>query len=300
MDDLLVVGPGAIGCAFAAAGFESGQRVAVAGRTPFEELHVEFPHGAMHRRVQVVTDVEAVRPARFVALATKAPDTAAAAALVRAALTPESVVVVLQNGVTHVERLEPLLPVGASVLPAVVNCPAERSAPGCVEVTGRALFSVPAGGAGDALAGMVATPSVTVATTPDWLTSAWTKLMINAATGAVAAVARTDNGVFLDPEAAELAIALMGEVAEVGRAEGASLASDLPQRMLDVLRERAIDHMSSIVVDRLAGRPTEWRERNQVVVERAGLHGIDVPITRLTALMLRLGEPGGPGHRPPT
>ena len=121
--------------------------------------------------------------------------------------------------------------------------------------------------------------------------------MVNAATGAVAVLTRSDNRVFTDPEAADLAVGIMREVAAVGRAEGVELAEDLPDRVLEGLRRRALTHMSSIVVDRLRGDPTEWAERNLVVVQLAVRHGIDVPLNQLTTTLLRLGEPGAPGQR---
>ena len=49
--------------------------------------------------------------------------------------------------------------------------------------------------------------------------------------------------------------------------------------------------MASIVVDRLAGQPTEWDARNASVLRFADAHGIDVPINRLLTTLIRLGEP---------
>jgi 2-dehydropantoate 2-reductase len=83
----------------------------------------------------------------------------------------------------------------------------------------------------------------------------------------------------------------MTEAAEVGRSEGAHLPDDIADVVLGGIRAMAADHHSSIVVDRLAGRPTEWEVRNDVVVRKAAEHGIAVPLNQAMTTLLRLGEP---------
>jgi ketopantoate reductase len=41
----------------------------------------------------------------------------------------------------------------------------------------------------------------------------------------------------------------------------------------------------------LAGRPTEWQARNEVVLRLAAKHGIDVPLNDLACHLIRAGEP---------
>ncbi|MEZ5228390.1 MAG: ketopantoate reductase C-terminal domain-containing protein [Acidimicrobiales bacterium] len=58
-------------------------------------------------------------------------------------------------------------------------------------------------------------------TADDWLSAAWTKLMLNAASGGICVIAEAGNEIFArDSEAAELAVALMDEVAMVGPGRG--------------------------------------------------------------------------------
>lgn len=294
--DLLVVGPGAIGCAVGAAALDAGSTVAFVGRSRFAHLRVKHLDGEVSHDVDVALEPDEVPSASMVALATKAHDSEAALATLGNTFHEGSVVVVLQNGVDHVERVQPL--VGpATVVPAVVNCPAERTAPGVVEVTGRLRLTLPESPAAAQLQSCLDGGFAQIRLVDDWISAAWTKLMINTATGAVAVLARRDNRVFDDPEAAELAIEIMTEVANVGRAEGAELDDDLPARIVEGLRKTARHHMSSIVADRLNGRPTEWRIRNRIVVERAAQHGIAVPVNEVLTTLLRLGEPGAVGER---
>jgi 2-dehydropantoate 2-reductase len=290
MFDVALIGPGAIGCAAGAAVIEAGRSLVVAARTPFHRLVVSHPGGVVDREVDVRLSAEGLQPVPLVLLATKTYDTAAAEPWLAALCGPDTVVAVLQNGVTHVDRVQPL--VGrAAVVPVVVELPAARSAPGVVTLSTPLRLMVPEGPGGEALATAMADTFITVHPVDDWITRAWSKLALNAAS-AVAVLARKSNSVYADGEAAELRLRLLEETAAVGRAVGASLAPDFAERMAAYLAGTvAAGHTPSIVVDRLAGAPTEWRDRNAVVVELADEHGIDVPVSRMVTTLLRLGEP---------
>lgn len=290
--DIAVVGPGAIGTAVAGGLIEAGHAPTLCVRSDaFDEIVVDHPAGQVRSGVQVRTSPDSCEPAQVVFLAVKAHQSTAARPWLDALVGDATTLVVLQNGVSHRERIEPLVPDTAQVVPAIVNLPAQRSAPGVVAVGGRSRLTFDASpGAVDAAA-LFDGSFVSARAVDDWLTPAWTKLVLNAASGGVCTLTRTDNLVFHDPEARRLAVAIMHEVAAVGRAEGAELAVDLPDRIIDGMLERASGHKASIVVDRIAGRPTEWQVRNEAVVQIAERHGIDVPLNRMVTTLIRLGEP---------
>ena len=125
MPTIAIIGPGAIGGILAAwLGQDPHNDVTVCARTPFDRLEVETPTGAIacvaaraHR--SGACDVRS----DWVLIATKAYDAASAArwlARLRRADTP---VVVLQNGVEHVERFAPYVAGANGLLPAVIDCP---------------------------------------------------------------------------------------------------------------------------------------------------------------------------------
>ncbi|MEL7209355.1 MAG: 2-dehydropantoate 2-reductase [Actinomycetota bacterium] len=286
-----MVGPGAIGCAFAATAVQAGRSLVFGARTPFDRLQVDFPDVAVDEPVDVLLDPAEARPVPLVLLATKTHQTEAAAPWLDGFTDEGTVVVSLQNGVDHRRRVDPLLGPGVISLPAVVACAAQRAAPGRATVSDHAQLHVPAGEAADRLIAALDDSKASVRAVDDWETVAWTKLMTNAAMGGIGVLTRRDNRVFHDEEARELALGIMEEVAAVGRAEGADLGPDLADRLLEIVMARAGEHVSSIVADRLADRPTEWRDRNEVVVRLADAHGIDVPLSRVVTTLLRLGEP---------
>ncbi len=291
-DGFVVIGPGAIGGAIAGALIQAGHEPALVMRTPFTTLDVTLPDGSVRAPVRALTDPSAARPVDHVIVAVKAHQTGAIAPWLDALVDDATTVSILQNGVEHLERFGPLVAAGAELVPVVVALPAQRTGPGSVVVGGRARLTAPVGPGGDHLAAALAASFVDVVLTEDWVSAAWTKLMLNAASGGICVFAGSSNAIFAtDGEAAALALLLMEEVAAVGRAEGARLAADLPETVLRGLLDRAGGHRSSIVVDRLEGRPIEWDARNAVVGRLAERHGIDVPLNRLLTTLLRLSEP---------
>ena len=292
-----LIGPGAIGGAIAGALVEAGAAPLLCARTPFDHLTVEHPAGVVAGSVDCRSrpaDLDGPdSPAELVILAVKAHQTESAAGWLSALAGPDTTVVVAQNGVEQVERVGPLVPPGAEVVPAVVWCPAERSGPGRIRVTGPANLVLPAGPGGRRLAELLAGSFFGARLSDDFTTRAWDKLLINAALGA-AGVLTGRPGVDLaaDPAVRHLMLQQMAEIVAVARAEGASVGDDRPAEILDSVVERGGVHLSSIAVDRLAGQPTEWDARNAVIGRLGARHGIATPLNDWLTALIRLGEPG--------
>ncbi len=296
MTSTAVIGPGAIGGTVAGALIDAGSPPLLAVRTPFTQLRVNHLEGVVAADVGAAciaspADVGSRGPVDVAFLAVKAHQTADAAEWLTALVGPATTLVILQNGIEHIDRLRPLVPPETALVPAVVALPARRDAPGDIAVTGRARITIPDEPAGQAVADLLASSFVNVKLSDDWTTDAWIKLMMNAASGGLCTLARTDNRVFADDDARDLAIRLMEEVAEVGRACGARLSTDLPVRIMDGLAKQASGHMSSIVVDRINGVATEWEARNGVVGRLAARHGVAVPLNDMLTTIIRMGEP---------
>lgn len=288
----VVLGPGAIGGAVAGALVQAGNDPVLATRSVFDRLVVTTPEIEVDAPARALSDPSDASPADLVFVAVKAHQTASITPWLDVLVDASTTVVVLQNGVEHLDRFAPLVDGGATLVPAVVALPAIRSAPGRVVVSAASRLTIPTGTGAAAVAAALRSSFIRVIESDDWLSVAWTKLMLNAASGGICVIAGSGNGIFADDsDAVEMATLLMEEVALVGRAEGAQLADDLPERIMAGLVARAGGHMSSIVVDRVNGVPTEWDARNGVVARLAERHGIDVPLNRLLTTLIRLGEP---------
>jgi 2-dehydropantoate 2-reductase len=293
---IAVIGPGAVGGVIAAWLAQNPElAVEVCARTTFDRLEVETPGGPLTASPRVLTDPDQASPVDWAIVTTKTYDAAATGAWLARLVGPETRVAVLQNGVEHVERFSAYVP-AARITPAVVDIPAERSAPGRVRQRRAGSILVPArpfheGGAGEAFVALFAHTPIAVSTTPDFKTAAWKKLALNCA-GAVNALTLKPAGVARREPIADIMKALVGECVAVGRAEGADLPSDLPQTVVDGYRAGPADGVNSLHADRAASRPMELDARNGVIVRLGARHGIATPINAMVVALLEAAAEG--------
>jgi len=294
---IALIGPGAIGCCLGAALLEQGHELIVAARQHFAELTLTHGDRKLTFPVRCAAGPDELASVDLAVLATKAHQTPGAVDWLSAVATAGVPILIAQNGVDHCKRITSELAAagvavsGALLVPAVVYLPAHRVAPGHAVLEGRATLAVPTEPAAEAFAEAFGHGLVRVDLVEDWLTAAWIKLLMNAASGAVTTPLGRSLDVLRDPEAARLARALMTEAARVGRAEGARLPEDIAERLVENMVKHAGHHYPSITQDRMAGLPTEWQVRNEVIERLADHHGIDVPLNRALTTLLRLGEP---------
>ncbi|KRA66082.1 2-dehydropantoate 2-reductase [Caulobacter sp. Root655] len=285
-----VIGPGAVGGAVAAwLAQNPALDVEVCARTAFDRLEVETPGGLLVASPRVLTSpgealLDQRGPVDWALITTKTYDAAATGAWLAALVGPASRVAVLQNGVEHVERFTPYVD-AARITPAVVDIPAERTAPGRVRQRRDGTILVPEGAAGQAFVALFAHTPIAVSTTADFRTAAWKKLALNCA-GAVNALTLKPAGVARREPIADIMRALVGECVAVGRAQGADLPDDLPETVVAGYRAGPADGVNSLHADRAASRPMELDARNGVIARLGARHGIATPVNTMVVALL--------------
>ena len=292
MNRIAIIGPGAIGGTVAAWLAQSKDNdITLCARTAIESLEVQTPAGTIEATPRCLTDVKAAvelpaadRTFDWVLIATKAYDAKATAQWLPALTAPHTRLAVLQNGVEHVDRFAEWWP-REKILPAVVECPVERIAPGRILQRRDAWIAVPQSSAGAAFAALFPNPSIEVRLTADFTTVAWRKLCLNAA-GAVSALVMKPAGIVHLDDIAELMRGLIRECIAIGRAEGAVLDDELVEEIIAGSRAGSPDSINSMLADRLAARPMEIDARNGVVVRRGAKYGIAAPLNQLMVTLL--------------
>lgn len=286
---IAVIGAGAIGGTVAAwLAQDPAHEVVLCARSPLADLEIDTPGGVIRAEPLIVTDPAAATPVDWVLAATKTYDCAAAAAWLPGLLGPETRLAVLQNGVEHRERFRGAI-ADDRVVPAIVDIPTERTAPGRILQRRMGTILVPEGREGEAFVALFAATPIAVSTTGDFVTAAWRKLAINCA-GIVNALTMRPAEVTNDPGVAEAMRALVRECIAVGRAEGAELPDGLADSVVEGYRGADPQSLNSIHADRIAGRPMEIDARNGVIVRLGERHGIDAPCNRIAAALLAAGR----------
>jgi 2-dehydropantoate 2-reductase len=280
---IAVVGPGAIGGTVAAWLAQSPDlAVTLCARTPVDMLTVTTPDGVIEARPEVLTDPAEGTPVDWVLIATKAYDAQGAARWLPGLVGADTRIAVLQNGVEHVAHFAPYVD-EARIVPAVVDIPAERDAPGRIRQRRMGTIAVPEGA--EDFAALFDRCPIAVSATSDFATVAWAKLALNCA-GVVSGLTMKPAGVSHEPGIADLMRGLVKECVAVGRAEGARLDDSLADEVVRHYRDVPADSVNSLLADRLAGRPTEVDARNGVIVRLGAGHGIAAPLNAMAVALI--------------
>jgi len=290
MAHIVLIGPGAIGGTIGAAIAGNGRdRLTICARQDFDTLTVTRATGepvASHK-VVVVTSPSKLDNAHWVLLAVKAHQTPDAAEWMKAALGPHTRLAVLQNGVEHRARVAPFVGAGNSVVPVVVQLPAERVAPGRIKTYGAVSLTVAGDDAGNAFAGLFEGTFVKVALTDDFMTRQWEKLCLNAASGSLSTIAANPDAISTIPGMRDLALRIVEECIAVGTAEGARFDKNYARSLVDGFMSRPGNRGNSMYYDRMAGRMLEYDARNAVISRLGRKHGIATPISDTLVPILR-------------
>jgi 2-dehydropantoate 2-reductase len=99
---------------------------------------------------------------------------------------------------------------------------------------------------------------------------------------------------FRRDDVAALSRRYLAECLAVARAEGARLADDVVDELVDMFRAAPVDMATSMLTDREARRPLEWDIRNGVIIRRARAHGLPTPISDVVVPLLAAAS-DGPG-----
>jgi 2-dehydropantoate 2-reductase len=275
---IAVVGAGAIGGLLAAELVALGHEVTVCARRPLSRLVVERDAAPRDVSVTAVTSPDDAAAADWVLVALKAHHSAGAAPWLEALRGPRTVVVGVQNGVEHRENL------GADVVPALAYTAVERVSDGVLRHSSGDRLVVPAAASG--FAALFDGSALQVELADDFLTAAWRKLLANLAGNAITTLTLRRAGALRGGGLRELARGLLLEGVAVGRAEGAALSDEDVARTLAFYDALPPDTGSSMLFDRLAGRPLEHQGLTGAVVRAAGRHGLDVPLNHAVLALL--------------
>jgi 2-dehydropantoate 2-reductase len=285
MSSIAIIGPGAVGGVIAGwLTHRGGHELALCARRALGETTVELSSGPVKLTPKVLTDPASAKPVDWVLVTTKAYDAAGAAAWFPRLVGPTTVVAILQNGVEHRERFASWLPAD-KILPVMIDCPAERPAPGRIVQRGAGKMTVPAGEAGGRFVELFSGTALAVTQAVDFKSVVWRKLCLNSA-GVINALLLKPAGVFHDEAVGRLAITLVRECIAVGRAEGAVLEDELAEAVLAGYRAAPRDGVNSLHADRAAGRPMEIDARNGAIVRFGRKHGVPTPCNEAAAILL--------------
>ncbi|MFM7524506.1 MAG: ketopantoate reductase family protein [Betaproteobacteria bacterium] len=289
-----VVGAGAVGCYFGGMLARAGQPVTLIGRP----LHVD----AVRRNglrletqtfdeivaLEASTEPAAVSSADVVLFSVKSTDSRQTAQQIAPFLSPQAVVLSLQNGVENADIIRSVLP--QQVIASVVYVATEMAGPGHLKHFGRGELVIAEAPASESIATVFRNANVPVERAHNVRGVQWTKLIINCAYNALSAIAQKPYAALVEVEGVPaLMEAVVDECLQVAAADGVAVPGDIHAATRRIAQTMAGQY-SSTAQDVARGKPNEIDYLNGYVVRRGRAHGIATPINQTLLALVKLVE----------
>ena len=301
-----VMGAGAVGSYFGGMLARAGARVTLIGRPKHAEairkdgLLLDTVTFKEYVAMNASADPADVRDAQFILFCVKTLDTENAARAIAPHLSPNAIVISLQNGVDNVARIRAAS--GIDALPAVVYVAAALPEPGHVKHSGRGEWIVGeyAGAASpsasaksrpERVAEICAAAGVPCHISKNIEVDQWTKMVMNCAGNAVTAIAQTSFAhVARNLDTREVLRTVINECVVVARAAGVALPDiDWTEKGLKNA-ETLGEATSSTAQDIGRGKPTEIDSLNGYIVRRGKELGVPTPVNMTLFALIKLIE----------
>ena len=285
MNNILIVGTGALATLFAARLTKAGYRVTLLGtwKDGIDALRksgarlIDTNGNEQQFEVSATDDPRECLGAQYALVLVKAWQTERAAGQLKECLIDDGLAVTLQNGLGNYETLTRSLGLNRVALGSSTTG-ATLLGPGQVKAGGEGVISVERNAALGPIEAALRSANFNVQIVDDAQSLIWEKLVINAAINPLTALLQITNGELLNrPAAREMMAELACEAAQVANAENIGLPfSDPIEAAEDVARKTAANH-SSMLQDVLRHAPTEIDAICGAVVKTAQKHGINAP-----------------------
>ncbi|MFN8545137.1 MAG: 2-dehydropantoate 2-reductase [Candidatus Binatia bacterium] len=302
---ILVHGSGAVGGYFGARLALGGHDVTFVARganlAALRErgLTVRLPGETLRvAPVHAVADPAEAPSAELVLVCVKSYDTVAAAAALRPAVGPETVVLSLQNGVENEDILARELDL-PPLMVALTFIGVELTAPGEVTYSGRGSIHFGEVDGSESPRARRVLEALTAAGVPaqlrrDVRAVAWEKVAWNAAFNAVTTLTQATVGEVLDhPASRALVVRALEEADAVATALGIAVRRTRIAAVLEESRTGLPDFATSMLQDLRRGGRLEWDGITGAVVRAAERAGVPVPVNRVLLGLLARLDPGG-------
>ena len=300
-----IVGAGAMGCVYAALMADAGNEVwaidtwqAHVDAIAATGLRLQGASGDRTVALGATTDPATVGPCDLVIVATKAPQVEVAAAGARALLGPETPVLTIQNGLGSAAKVARILGEERVIVGVVGGFGASIVAPGHAHHNGMELVRLgEAHGAVtprlERIAALWRDSGFRVKCFDDIDQLVWEKLICNVCySGTATLTGLTVGEIMADADAWPIASGCATEAYRVARAKGIRLDFDDPVAYVHDFGAKIPGARPSMLLDHLAGRPSEIDAINGAIPPEALALGLEAPYNTLVSALVRAKEAG--------
>ena len=296
---IAVVGAGAMGSLFGGLLAEAGREVWLfdiwqehVDTINRQGLHLEHAGKSRSINVRATLDAAQIGQVDLAVVFVKSTITAAAAKTAARLLTPEGMVITLQNGMGNAEAIAEYID-ASKILVGTTSHGATFLGPGTIRHAGVGATILGAWKASDKnrtsarhVAEFFSNSNIETEAVDDVLQVVWGKLLVNVGINAITALTGIKNGELLDLEVTKsLSRSAVEEAIAVARAQGITPREDAVEHVFQVADATA-PNRSSMGQDVDHHRQTEIDAINGFIVREAHRLGLEAPVNfALTALI---------------
>jgi 2-dehydropantoate 2-reductase len=303
MNNILIVGTGALATLFAARLAQAGHRITMlgtwqAGLAALRERGARLIDAGGNEHpfeVKAIGDPRECNGEKYALVLVKAWQTERVAGQLKECLAEDGLAVTLQNGLGNRETLARSLGLERVAL-GITTTGATLLGPGLARAGGEGITSIERNPALDPLEAALRSAQFKVDIVEDAQSLVWGKLVINAAINPLTALLRVSNGELLERSSArELMRALASETAQVAAAEKIRLPFVDPIAAAEEVALKTAANHSSMLQDVLRGAPTEIDAICGAVVRAAQKHNLHTPVNWTCWQLVKTlaGQPNG-------
>jgi 2-dehydropantoate 2-reductase len=309
---IAVVGAGAVGSFYGAMLAQAGHRVTLIGRPAHVQaisrngLKLDLATSSTTEIIQIEasTELSSLHTADLVLFCVKSTDSASVALQIAPYLSPNALMMSLQNGVENSNLIAQQ--VANVVIPCVVYVATEIPAPGYVKHHGRGdlvIGTMQSSRLSDpqktlqAIVELFASAQVSVQISTNVMAELWSKLMINCAFNAISGLAQIQYGKLaaLEP-VRSTQTALVKEVIAVAKADGIHLSETLALQAVEQISVTMGSQKSSTAQDMARSKLSEIDHLNGFIVRRGMALGVATPVNQALFALVKLVESTYPTH----
>ncbi|HEY5730908.1 MAG TPA: 2-dehydropantoate 2-reductase [Anaerolineales bacterium] len=286
MNNILILGTGALASLFAARLIHVGHGVTMLGtwQDGIDTLNrdgvrlVDAKGNETQYHVHATSDPHECVGAKHAIVLVKAWQTERVAGQLKECLANDGLALTLQNGLGNRETLTRDLGMARVALGSTTTG-ATLLGPGLVKAGGEGIISLEQNQALGPMEEALRSAGFNIQSVEDAQALIWGKLVVNAAINPLTALLRVKNGELLEnPFALEAMRALARETSSVAHAENIYLPFDDPVAKAEEVARMTAANTSSMLQDVLRGAPTEIDAICGAVVRMAEKHKIGAPV----------------------
>jgi 2-dehydropantoate 2-reductase len=293
---IVILGAGAIGSVYGAK-LSTAHDVLLLARPAHADainrdgLHITGIEERVYR-VRAATTLETLPAGALLVLTTKVSDTEAAILGVRHLLTPDTIILCVQNGLYSENLAKSVVGDRCLVLRAITHVGAIFRTPGVIELKVSATTHVEQSARSAAIADAFARAGLDVHVTARIKDEMWRKLVVNCVINPINAITRTEVGAIADERLRPLKQLIVHECLRVAARDGVDLEADFVDRI--DRQYGPSTNLSSMQQDLLKGRRTEIDFLNGAVVRLGQTYGVECPVNQALTMIITAMERASP------